>query len=118
FETHLHSRLGCGYVLSARSAVAKSSLLRVVEFVTVSPWHFALEPTLYTMLTTIWVSSSAASRESSEKPKLLPLQPTNSLALCFTYSVQSSLMMKASSRDASRTPYSVLNSACVGTLNV
>lgn len=90
--------------------MAKSSILRVVEFVTASLWHFGWEPTLYTTLTTIWVSSSVASRASLEKPKPLPLRPTNLLALCFTYSVQSSLMTKASSRDVSRTLYSVPNS--------
>src|SRR5215475_3538355 len=118
FETHRRSRLGWGYVLSGRSAVAKSSILRVVEFATASPWHFAWVPILYTTPTTIWVSSSVASRASLEKPKPLPLRLTNSLALCFTYSVQSSLMTKASSRDASRTLYSVPNSDCAGMLNV
>jgi hypothetical protein len=118
FETHRRSRLGWGYVLSGRSAVAESSILRVVEFVTASRWHFGWEPILYTTLTIIWVSSSAASRASLEKPKPLPLRPTSSLASCFTCSVQSRLMTKASSRDASRTPYSVPNSDCAGMLNV
>ena len=98
--------------------MAKSSILRVVAFVTASPWHFGWEPTLYTTLTTIWVSSSVASRASLEKPKPSPLLPTNLLALCFTYSVQSSLMTKASSRDVSRTLYSVPNSDYGGMLNV
>src|SRR5438309_3060770 len=74
FETHRRLPLGWGYALSARSAVAKSSTLRLVEFVTASPWHFGWEPILYTTLTTIWVSSSVASPASWEKPKPLRLR--------------------------------------------
>jgi len=118
FETHRRSRLGWGYVLSGRSAVARSFILRVVEFVTALPWHFGWQPILYTTLTTILVSSSVVSRASLEKPKPLPLRHTSSLALCFTCSVQSRLMTKASSRDASRASCSVPNSACADMLNV
>ena len=118
FETHRRSRLGWGYVLSGRSAVARSFILRVVEFVTALPWHFGWQPILYTTLTTIWVSSSVVSRASLEKPKPLPPRHTNSPASCFTCSVQSRLMTKASSRDASRTFCSVPNSACADMLNV